>query len=127
MGSNTRIEKLILNNFRNHKYLNLDINKNMILIYGENGSGKTSVLESISLINSSNGFRASNLGEIVSNDLGGPLEMFGVNILLKESNNLTKVGIGIKKKIDKYQKIISIDEKKNNKEFIKKIYRISTL
>ena len=29
--------------------------------------------------------------------------MFGVNILLKESNNLTKVGIGIKK-IDKYQK-----------------------
>ena len=69
----------------------------MILIYGENGSGKTSVLESISLINSSNGFRASNLGEIVSNDLGGPLEMFGVNILLKESNNLTKVGIGIKK------------------------------
>ena len=38
--------------------------------------------------------------------------MFGVNILLKESNNLTKVGIGIKK-YDKYQKIISIDEKKN--------------
>ena len=49
MGSNIRIEKLILNNFRNHKYLNLDINKNMILIYGENGL-KISVLESISLI-----------------------------------------------------------------------------
>ena len=127
MGSNTRIEKLILNNFRNHKYLNLDINKNMILIYGENGSGKTSVLESISLINSSNGFRASNLGEIVSNDLGGPLEMFGVNILLKESNNLTKIGIGLKKKIDKYQKIISIDEKKNNKEFIKNIPNIYSI
>ena len=27
MNSNIRIEKLILNNFRNHKYLNLDINK----------------------------------------------------------------------------------------------------
>lgn len=112
MYFNTRIERLILNNFRNHKYLNLDINKNMVLIYGENGSGKTSVLESISLINSSNGFRASNLSEIVNNDLKGPLEMFGVNILLKESNNLTKVGIGLKKKIDKYQKIMSIDEKK---------------
>ena len=112
MYFNTRIERLILNNFRNHKYLNLDINKNMVLIYGENGSGKTSVLESISLINSSNGFRASNLSEIVNNDLKGPLEMFGVNILLKESNNLTKVGIGLKKNIDKYQKIISIDEKK---------------
>ena len=98
MYFNTRIERLILNNFRNHKYLNLDINKNKVLIYGENGSGKTSVLESISLINSSSGFRASNLSEIVNNDLKGPLEMFGVNILLKESNNLTKVGIGLKKK-----------------------------
>ena len=124
MYFNTRIEKLILNNFRNHKYLNLDINKNMVLIYGENGSGKTSVLESISLINSSNGFRASNLSEIVNNDLKGPLEMFGVNILLKESNNLTKVGIGLKKKIDKYQKIISIDEKKNTKDIIKNIPNI---
>ena len=124
MYFNTRIERLILNNFRNHKYLNLDINKNMVLIYGENGSGKTSVLESISLINSSNGFRASNLSEIVNNDLKGPLEMFGVNILLKESNNLTKVGIGLKKKIDKYQKIIIIDEKKNTKDIIKNIPNI---
>ena len=127
MYFNTRIERLILNNFRNHKYLNLDINKNMVLIYGENGSGKTSVLESISLINSSNGFRASNLSEIVNNDLKGPLEMFGVNILLKESNNLTKVGIGLKKKIDKYQKIMSIDEKKNTKDIIKNIPNIYSI
>ena len=127
MYFNTRIERLILNNFRNHKYLNLDINKNMVLIYGENGSGKTSVLESISLINSSNGFRASNLSEIVNNDLKGPLEMFGVNILLKESNNLTKVGIGLKKKKDKYQKIKSIDEKKNTKNIIKNIPNIYSI
>ena len=127
MYFNTRIERLILNNFRNHKYLNLDINKNMVLIYGENGSGKTSVLESISLINSSNGFRASNLSEIVNNDLKGPIEMFGVNILLKESNNLTKVGIGLKKKIDKYQKIMSIDEKKNTKDLIKNIPNIYSI
>ena len=127
MYFNTRIERLILNNFRNHKYLNLDINKNMVLIYGENGSGKTSVLESISLINSSNGFRASNLSEIVNNDLKGPIEMFGVNILLKESNNLTKVGIGLKKKIDKYQKIMSIDEKKNTKDIIKNIPNIYSI
>ena len=49
MVSNISIKKLTLNNFRNHKYLKLDISKNMILIYGQNGSGKTSVLESISL------------------------------------------------------------------------------
>ena len=83
MYFNTRIERLILNNFRNHKYLNLDINKNMVLIYGENGSGKTSVLESISLINSSNGFRASNLSEIVNNDLKDHLKCLSLIFYLK--------------------------------------------
>ena len=68
MVSNISIKKLTLNNFRNHKYLKLDISKNMILIYGQNGSGKTSVLESISLFDSSNGFRASTLSEIINND-----------------------------------------------------------
>ena len=127
MNSNIRIEKLILNNFRNHKYLKLDITKNIVLIYGQNGSGKTSVLESISLFDSSNGFRASNLGELVNDDHKGPLEMFGVNILIRDTNNFIKAGIGLKKIIDKYKKIISIDEKKNNKEIIKKIPKIYSI
>ena len=127
MNSNIRIEKLILNNFRNHKYLKLDITKNIVLIYGQNGSGKTSVLESISLFDSSNGFRASTLGELVSDDHKGPLEMFGVNILIRDKNSFIKAGIGLKKIIDKYKKIISIDEKKNNKEIIKKIPKIYSI
>jgi DNA replication and repair protein RecF len=127
MNSNIRIKKLILNNFRNHKYLKLDITKNIVLIYGQNGSGKTSVLESISLFDSSNGFRASTLGELVNNDHKGPLEMFGVNILIRDTNNFIKAGIGLKKIMDKYKKIISIDEKKNNKEIIKKIPKIYSI
>lgn len=127
MNSNIRIKKLILNNFRNHKYLKLDITKNIVLIYGQNGSGKTSVLESISLFDSSNGFRASALGDLVNNDHKGPLEMFGVNILIRDTNNFIKAGIGLKKIIDKYKKIISIDEKKNNKEIIKKIPKIYSI
>ena len=127
MNSNIRIKKLILNNFRNHKYLKLDITKNIVLIYGQNGSGKTSVLESISLFDSSNGFRASALGDLVNNDHKGPLEMFGVNILIRDTNNFIKAGIGLKKIIDKYKKIISIDEKKNNKEITKKIPKIYSI
>ena len=88
----------------------------MVLIHGENGSGKTSILESISLFDSSTGFRASSLGEIIKNDFGGPIEMFGVNLLLNDLNSLTKIGIGLKKE-DKYQKIISVDEKKKPEEF----------
>ena len=123
MVSNISIKKLTLNNFRNHKYLKLDISKNMILIYGQNGSGKTSVLESISLFDSSNGFRASTLSEIINNDFKGPIEMFGVNLILSESNDFTKIGIGLKKNTNKYQKIISVEGKKIEKILLT-IYRI---
>ena len=43
MFSNVRIEKLILSNYRNHKFLELDLTKNIILICGKNGSGKTNM------------------------------------------------------------------------------------
>ena len=41
------IQKVTLKNFRNHTLLQLVFEKPFVYIYGENGSGKTSVLESI--------------------------------------------------------------------------------
>ena len=115
MNSNLRIEKLILNNFRNHNYLKLDIKKNMVLIYGKNGSGKTSVLESISLFDSSNGFKALSLNETINFNYKGPLEMFGVNLSLKSLDSLSTVGLSLRKKNDMLRKVISIDGKLSKK------------
>ena len=115
MNSNLRIEKLILNNFRNHNYLKLDIKKNMVLIYGKNGSGKTSVLESISLFDSSNGFKAVSLNETINFNYKGPLEMFGVNLSLKFLDSLSTVGLSLRKKNDMLRKVISIDGKLSKK------------
>ena len=115
MNSNLRIEKLILNNFRNHNYLKLDIKKNMVLIYGKNGSGKTSVLESISLFDSSNGFKALSLNETINFNYKGPLEMFGVNLSLKFLDSLSTVGLSLRKKNDMLRKVISIDGKLSKK------------
>ncbi len=42
-----RIEHLKLTNFRNYSSLELDFNKNVNIIIGENGKGKTNILESI--------------------------------------------------------------------------------
>lgn len=41
------INKLILNNYRSFKNLELNINKNNVIIIGNNGVGKTTILESI--------------------------------------------------------------------------------
>ena len=111
MNSNLRIEKLILNNFRNHNYLKLDIKKNMVLIYGKNGSGKTSVLESISLFDSSNGFKALSLNETINFNYTGPLEMFGVNLSLKTPDSSSTVGLSLRKKNNILRKVVSIDGK----------------
>jgi DNA replication and repair protein RecF len=59
---------LILNNFRNHESLKLDLNtdRDVFVITGENGIGKTNVLEAISMFSGSRGIRHSNSEEIIN-------------------------------------------------------------
>ena len=68
MFSNVRIEKLILSNYRNHKFLKLELKKNIIL-YAENGSGKTNILEINITNSSSSGLKKTNLTEIINSNL----------------------------------------------------------
>ena len=76
MSPNVRIELLKLNNYRNHEFLELKLEKNIVLICGKNGSGKTNILESISLLTSNYGLKKSNLKEIINNKFLGPIELF---------------------------------------------------
>ena len=44
------VKRLTLVNFRNYKYLRLDLNKPFIVLSGQNGSGKTNILEALSFL-----------------------------------------------------------------------------
>ena len=66
MNNNLRIKVSKLSNYRNHKFLKVEPDKNIILISGKNGSGKTNILEAISLFDSNSGFRNSNLTELIT-------------------------------------------------------------
>ncbi len=61
-------DKLQISNFRNHKNLKIRIpyGKRIIVLYGENGIGKTNVLESISLLCSSNGLRKAKYDDMIN-------------------------------------------------------------
>lgn len=56
-----KIKNLELNFFRNYKHLNFPSENNNIIITGNNGSGKTNILEAVSLLIPGRGLRSSKI------------------------------------------------------------------
>ncbi len=64
------VQKIILDNYRNFEELSLDVNSTIVVILGNNGSGKTNILESISMLSPGKGIRFANHDEIAKNQAG---------------------------------------------------------
>ncbi|MDR1390919.1 MAG: AAA family ATPase [Holosporales bacterium] len=62
------INCLRINNFRNYAYAKLDIPRafKVVVLYGENGEGKTNILEAISLFFKPNGFRKAKYEDMIN-------------------------------------------------------------
>ena len=58
------VERLTLTNFRNYASLRLESKVAPIVVHGENGSGKTNILEAISFLTPGRGLRGSRLADI---------------------------------------------------------------
>ncbi|MEL7445066.1 MAG: DNA replication/repair protein RecF [Pseudomonadota bacterium] len=65
------LDKISLENFRNHLRSDLSGTAKFNLLYGENGAGKTNVLEALSLLSPGRGLRRAMLDEIARQDGGG--------------------------------------------------------
>ena len=59
------IKKLKLNNFRNYTSQEIDFDKNINIIYGENAQGKTNIIESIFLSSVGKSFRTNKEKELI--------------------------------------------------------------
>lgn len=64
-----RVSHLRLSDFRNHADLTLDFSGRSVVLVGQNGVGKTNILEALSLLAPGRGFRRATLAEMVR--LGG--------------------------------------------------------
>ena len=91
------IEKIKLQKFRNYEQLELDLNKNINIIYGNNAQGKTNILEAIFLSGFGKSFRTKKEKEMIKfNEQSSLVEIFYKK---KDRDGKVKIEIGNKKQI----------------------------
>ncbi len=64
MKADISVDHLKLTNFRNYDFVEMDFGNKLVVITGKNGSGKTNLLEAISLLTPGRGLRNATLGTI---------------------------------------------------------------
>ncbi len=108
MSPSAWISKISLHNFKNHLSTNISDLSSFIVLNGKNGSGKTNILEAISLFAPGKGMRSSSLSEILNKQKNEASEI-KINLQYEAGE------IEIKRffsNIDKKYNFISVDEHK---------------
>lgn len=62
------VRRLKLNNFRNYDVLNLSLGAGHVVLTGDNGSGKTNLLEAVSFLSPGRGLRRAAYGDVSRHD-----------------------------------------------------------
>ena len=108
---NFYIQKLTLKNFRNHGFLNLNLKNSSILIYGENGCGKTNILEAISLLSQGKGLRKANIENFLIQEetFNDQHKAWGINVDFVGPNGKFNIGTGLNKTSSKNSRIARVN------------------
>ena len=102
-----QIESLKIINFRSHENFNIQLSGLPLAIIGENGVGKTNILEAISLLSPGRGIRNANFSEMIKDN---NLKPWGISASISNERKKYKVSTGIKESFK--GRNIKINEKK---------------
>jgi DNA replication and repair protein RecF len=86
------LDRIQLADFRNHRDTRVDDTAQFNLLVGENGAGKTNVLEAISLLAPGRGLRRASLADMPAQDSGGG---FAVSADLAGRGDAVRLGTGV--------------------------------
>lgn len=85
------LDRISLSRFRNHEATALDGTRQFNLLVGENGAGKTNILEALSLLSPGRGLRSARLAEMAGN--GGPGGFaIGASLIAGDAEDLIRIG-----------------------------------
>ncbi len=112
------INNIKFNNFRNFTDYRLNFDKKLNIFFGNNGCGKTNILEGISLISKGRGIRNANIQNLIKKKQN--------NFLIKSNLELQENNFDIKiytnNKNEKFNKVIKVndDQSKETIDFLNK-------
>lgn len=85
------IERLEIRNVRNLQSVSLEISSNVNVFVGDNGSGKTSLLETLNILSTAKSFRNTPLNEMINTAVNA----FTISASIQNRDNTSyKVGVG---------------------------------
>ena len=88
----SHISKLTLTNFRNYAALSLDLAAGAVVLSGDNGAGKTNLLEAISLLTPGRGLRRAPYGDVAREGGDGG---FALHARIEGPDGEVEIGTGI--------------------------------
>ncbi len=112
-----KIKKIELNYFRNFKKFDLDFNNKTNIFFGDNGSGKTNLLESISILSKGRGIRNSQLTSLSYKNKNE----FLIKSLIEINNNDFDLEVFTECKDERYKKQTKLNND-DSKESINFLY-----
>ncbi len=86
------VEQLKLTDFRNYNKLNMELDPSPVVLVGDNGAGKTNVLEAVSLLAAGHGLRRATYAEIARMDGRGG---WAVAARLHGGTGAVEIGTGL--------------------------------
>jgi DNA replication and repair protein RecF len=87
----SRVTRLILQDFRSYSSLDLSVSKRLVALAGENGAGKTNLIEALSLFTPGRGLRRAEHGDMLRHGA----ETFAVSVTLDGEGGEHRLGTGL--------------------------------
>jgi len=108
LSSGILCRSLMLNNFRNYSCTRIEPDNPTIILIGENGAGKTNILEAISMLAPGRGIRSSKLSEMDRFD-GALAHPWSIHAHIDNSEESFTIGTGRDPSGESEKRIVKID------------------